>query len=101
MAFGFRPVFLQAVGNRPVEQVWVHVPCVGLGVNEYGSCPDISHGVGRRAEREALHHHLVVASHPRATSPRWRAAVPDDNATILFFHKQSSPRKVFGARSRE
>ena len=54
--------FLYSVGYRVVEQGGVHVPCVGLSVHKHRCGPDICHGIGRRAERETLHNHLIVAT---------------------------------------
>ena len=49
-----------AVADGRLEQFGVHVPGVGLGIDEDRRGPQVSHGVRGGAEREALAHHLVA-----------------------------------------
>ena len=56
---GLSSGFRDSVVYRLLEQLWIHVPGVRLRVYEHRGCPEVAYGVGRGAERETLHQHLV------------------------------------------
>ena len=52
-----------AVAYGGVKQVGVYVPGLTLRVDKHRCGATVGHGIGRRAECERLHHHLVAAAH--------------------------------------
>ena len=47
-----------------LQQTGIHIPGFFFRIHEHRPRPQVGHRMRRRAEREALHHHLIPGPHP-------------------------------------